>query len=332
MPITEFIPEQESASTLSFLEAHHSFLVETLPDWVRDNIDNAVVYGKDNKCIKLQDGRKYHLDNCLNNLTGRDWTLFIDSVFDTRYPTSGKESYAHKIRRIHPSPKPPQLMKEIIEFFTKDDELVFDCFAGVGGTLLGAALANRKAIGIELCHKYIVAYKNVAAELKLEEFPMFHGDALTILKEQELCFNQLISLMLIDPPYANMMSMQKTGGDAIALGSDDPTPFTTDNRDLGNMERDEFLSALKYSIELTLPSIKHRGYIVIFIKDIQPKRKKLNFLHNEVAEKINELPGVFYKGMKIWADYSAKKYPYGYPFCFVANQIHQYILVFRKEK
>ena len=78
--------------------------------------------------------------------------------------------------------------------------------------------------------------------------------------------------------------------------------------------------------------IKFRGYIVVFIKDLQPSKKETNLLHAEVIDRINEIPNVYYKGMKIWSDESTKLYPYGYPFCFVANQIHQYILVFRKEK
>ena len=44
----------------------------------------------------------------------------------------------HHIRKIHPTPKPPQLMRDLIQFFTKEGELVFDTFMGVGGTLLGA--------------------------------------------------------------------------------------------------------------------------------------------------------------------------------------------------
>ena len=43
-------------------------------------------------------------------------------------------------------------MKDIIEFFTKADGKILDPFAGVGGTLLGAALAggDRKVIGFDL--------------------------------------------------------------------------------------------------------------------------------------------------------------------------------------
>ena len=52
--------------------------------------------------------------NKLNDLTGSEWTHFLCSVEVTNFPTSGTESYAHKLRKQHPSPKPPQLMKQII--------------------------------------------------------------------------------------------------------------------------------------------------------------------------------------------------------------------------
>ena len=70
---------------------------------------------------------------------------------------------------------------------------------------------------------------------------------------------------------------------------------------------------------------------MIFIKDLQPKKKETNLLHSRIISKINEIKNIQYKGLKIWADKSAKLFPYGYPLSFVANQIHQYILVFRKE-
>ena len=50
----------------------------------------------------------------------------------------------------------------------------------------------------------------------------------------------------------------------------------------------------------------------------------------QIVDALNEIPKLYYRGMKIWADQSVKLFPYGYPFDFVANQIHQYILIFRK--
>ncbi len=320
---------------LPFLEVYPDYDLTKLPSWVTDDIENAKVYGNKKRGILMPDGQKYHLDNTLNDMNGREWTFFINSVFSTHYPTRGKESYAHEIRKIHPTPKPPQLMRDLICFFTKHNEIVFDAFMGVGGTLLGASLADRRAIGIELNPEYIDAYKKATKELNLIEQNTIYGDCIEVLEKkqplEDFLKEEKISLMLIDPPYGNMMSKEKTGGDIGVYGKIS-TPFTNSEKDLGNMNKEDFLEALKKSVELTLPYIKTRGYVVVFIKDLQPQKKDVNLLHADVINKLNEIKNIYYKGMKIWSDESTKLYPYGYPFCFVANQIHQYILVFRKEK
>ena len=191
-----------------FLAVHQNYNLKLLPSWVAENIEVARVYGNSKKGVILPDGRKYHLDNHINDMTGKEWTFFINSVFSTRYPTSGKEAYAHHIRKIHPTPKPPQLMRDLIQFFTKEGELVFDPFMGVGGTLLGSALCNRISAGIDLNQNYIDAYYKAALDLSLQGFPTECGDCLSILKDRSkmgsLTTGKPISLLLFDPPYIYM--------------------------------------------------------------------------------------------------------------------------------
>lgn len=196
-------------------------------------------------------------------------------------------------------------------------------------------MCNRRGVGIDLNSKYIQAYKLASKEMNFYENVTFHGDALTTLADirqmSSLLNNEYAKLILIDPPYGNMMSKPKTGADIDIYGAKS-TPFTEDTRDLGNMEREEFLISLKTSVELSMRYLKKRGYVVVFIKDLQPKGKQLNLLHFEIINKLNEIENLNYKGLKIWSDQNTKLYPYGYPFAFVANQTHQYILIFRKEK
>lgn len=319
----------------SFLEIYSDYDRKKLPGWVVENIDSARVIGKSKQTIIIPDGRKYQLNNTLNHLSGGEWTYFINSVINTAYKTSGEDSYAYKIRKIHPTPKPPQLMRDIIQFFTKENELVFDYFMGVGGTLLGAGVCNRKAIGVDLNADYIDAYKRAAQEIGITTYKCVQGDCLEVLADDqkmcELLEGEQISLVLIDPPYGNMMSREKTGADIKVYGNV-ATPFTDSDKDFGNLKIDLFFNKLKESVEKVLPYIKKRGHVVVFIKDLQPNGKDVNLLHAEIINRLNEIPTLNYKGMKIWADQTAKLFPYGYPFSFVANQIHQYILVFRKEK
>lgn len=319
----------------AFVSAYPDYDLNKLPSWVVENIDKAKIIGNSKKTVILADGRKYQLNNTLNHMSGGEWTYFINSVINTAYKTSGEDSFAHKIRKIHPTPKPPQLMRDIIQFFTKENELVFDYFMGVGGTLLGAGVCGRRAIGIDLNPKYIEAYKLAAKEINVPEFKCIEGDCLEILSDRNKMNNLLngedISLALLDPPYGNMMSREKTGADIKVYGNV-ATPFTNSNKDFGNLELDCFFDNLKKSVEKVLPYVKKKGHVVIFIKDLQPNGKNTNLLHAEIVNKMNEIENLNYKGLKIWADQTAKLFPYGYPFSFVANQIHQYILIFRKEK
>ena len=98
--------------------------ISSFPRWIRDNIDDAQVIGGSKNVIQIKNGKKYHIKNKVNDLSGGEWTFFLNSVINTRYSTNGEEGYAHHIRKIHPSPKPPQLMKSIIEFFTKENDLI----------------------------------------------------------------------------------------------------------------------------------------------------------------------------------------------------------------
>src|SRR5262245_44938522 len=115
----------------------------------------------------VTDGRPApHPDNTLNELSGEEWLYFTKSVLTTAYPSE----LGHAMRKAHGANKPPRLMARLIEFFSRTGELVLDPFAGVGGTLLGAAIARgpRRALGIELDPRWIAVYDEVVATLSAE--------------------------------------------------------------------------------------------------------------------------------------------------------------------
>ncbi len=309
--------------------------IKDLPNWVKNDIENAYFLGKNKNVIIVSNGKKYSLQNKLNDLSGGEWTYFLNSIISTKYSTNGEDSFAHHIRKIHPSPKPPQLMRDIIKFFTKENELVLDFFAGVGGTLLGASLCDRRAIGIDLNQIYIDTYKQANEYLNLKEQKFICGNSLEILKSKnkmsKILDNNNISLILIDPPYGDMMARNKTG-EAVKKGKDvSPTPFTNLTEDLGNMQWSDFLSKFKESIKDSLKYLKDKGHIVVFTKDMQPDKDNTNLLHADIINELNSIKSLRYLGMKIWVDLNVNLYPYGYPHAFVANQIHQYIMIFRKK-
>lgn len=278
-----------------------------------------------------QQTSKGHFDprNRLNDLTGREWTYALRSVIATRYPTSGEQGYAHALRRAHPSPKPPQLMAELIRFFSKRGGRVLDPFAGVGGTLLACAMEERHGVGVELSSEYAEIYRAVCVQLGVQPQTVVLGDARNLASFPELQ-GDLFDLVLTDPPYAQMMAKPKTG-ERKKRGQAEATPFTADPADLGNLGYQPFLAELRGILAQTTALLKPRGYLVLFTKDMQPTREHHNMLHADIVNALADVPALSFRGYRIWHDMSQNLYPFGYPFAFVANQVHQFILVFRKE-
>ena len=67
------------------------------------------------------------------------------------------------------------------------------------------------------------------------------------------------------------MAREKTG-EAGKIKSSEATPFTNMEVDLGNMEWNKFREVFKDTIQNATKNLKDKGHLVIFIKDLQPKR------------------------------------------------------------
>ena len=274
----------------------------------------------------------YDKRNKLNDLTGKEWVYFTNSVWITGYSPTAKENVGLKYRKIHPSPKPPALMKEIIEFFTKSDGKILDPFCGVGGTPLGAALApgSRTSVGVELEKKYIDAYKKVCEAENIREMVVVQDDAKNMMSHPEIA-NTTFDLVVADPPYSDMMGKERTGQRKKLYNDASPKPYTDLEADLGNMPLEHFFNSLREIMTLCCKQLKNKGYMVVFCKDFQPQKGNPNLLHADIVRELCKIDGIEYKGMRIWHDQAMSLFPFGYPYSFIMNQLHQYILVFRKE-
>jgi DNA modification methylase len=273
----------------------------------------------------------YDRRNSLNELTGKEWTYFLNSIWIKAYPPVADQC-GFDLRKIHPCPKPPFLMRDIVYFFTKRNEWILDPFAGVGGTLLGASLCDppRNCVGIELNKSYVESYRKVRVAQALKPQKMLIGDSAQLLRAP-IMKHQEFDLILTDPPYSDLMSRPKNGHKNKLYGRGDATPFSNSARDLGNMEYADFLDSLTDILRQAVDRLKNKKYLVVFCRDLQPTTLRPNLLHADVTNALLRIEGLQYRGMRIWHDQAADLYPFGYPYAFVMNQMHQYILIFRKD-
>ncbi len=73
----------------------------------------------------------------------------------TRHPTQILNFNRDNPRNnIHETQKPLTLVDYLIRTYTNEGDLVLDCFAGSGTTLVASKMLNRRYIGVEKDEKY----------------------------------------------------------------------------------------------------------------------------------------------------------------------------------
>jgi DNA modification methylase len=300
----------------------------------------------------VQERNPPHPANDLNELSGEEWLYFTKSVWTTAYPSE----LGHDRRRAHGANKPPRLMARLIEFFTKTGDVVLDPFAGVGGTLLGAAIARgpRRAIGFELDPRWAAVFEDTVEALASEhggagprladlgpndpggvrEFDptgleMRRGDARELLRAIP---DASIDFVVTDPPYNVQLPMTMAGGklaEAHANRRTDYAMVSDLDADLANLpDYPAYLDAMGGIFADVHRVLRPGRYAVIIVRDAYQGGRYL-FTAADLAARA-DAAGLVPKGDIAWYQAGTRLRPYGYPRTFVPNIAHQHIVVLRK--
>ncbi|MHA2225575.1 MAG: DNA methyltransferase [Candidatus Hodarchaeales archaeon] len=252
-------------------------------------------------------------------------------------------SFNHKLRREHGGMKPPELAELLIEKFsnTKAGELILDPFAGVGGTLLGASLTGRKAIGIDINDRWKTIYQQVSLNNGLEAQEFHVGDSQQLI--DEVIQDNSIDLILTDVPYWAMDKLQKTRGRFSKAGEESRgklhTPLHKFNQS-SILTIDQWLELLKNVFSKCYPKLIDGKYLMVFIGNMyrtipevyDNKTRKVGkylLLSSLLAKELLFL-GYEFVNEIIWYAPDKALHVFGYPFTYIPSLVHQSILVFRK--
>jgi DNA modification methylase len=294
-----------------------------------------------------------HRDNALNELSGEEWLYFTKSLWTTAYPSE----LGHAARKAHGANKPPRLMARLIEYFTRGDELVLDPFAGVGGTLLGAAICRRprRALGFEIEPRWAQVYDRVVAEALGEQdgegraladlgaadpggsrtfdpsgCRLEVGDALRLLPGLG---SGSVDFVATDPPYNPQLRRTMAGGRLAETHANRRTDYamvTQDPADLANSATyEEFLERMEAAFREVRRVLRDGRYATVIVRDAY-QDGRYRFTGSDLAARAAGV-GLVPKGDLIWYQAGTRLRPYGYPRGFVPNIVHQHILVLRAE-
>jgi DNA modification methylase len=274
-----------------------------------------------------------HPRNTLNELDGDRWLFFTRSVLRTSYP----RELGHEVRKRHGANKPPRLMQALIEFFTRAGGRVLDPFAGVGGTLLGASLADppRKAVGIEIHPPWARLYAEVAAQHpSLPAQEMIVGDSLALLRDAARLPDASFDFVATDPPYNVHLERTMCDGKYDATHANRRTDYdmrSEDPRDLANLGTYEnYLAAMEEAFAGMRRVLVPGGYVALIVRNAYQDGEYL-FTHVDLARRA-KAAGLVPKGEIVWYQTGSRLRPYGYPTAYVPNIAHQFVVILQKPR
>lgn len=278
--------------------------------------------------------REHRIDprNKLNALTSTEWIAETVSVWTQRGLGAGHTD--SQIERQHPAPFSFTDVARLVRFFSKPGDRILDPFVGIGSTLKSCALEGRCGVGIELNARYAeLTRERLKKEVRINdgvvaEQEVLEGDSRKVLETLEA---DTFDFVVTSPPYWNILHKEDHKAKRERRDHDLDTRYGDDPRDLGNVkEYPRFLDELTGILSQCGRVLKRKKYMAVIVSDFRDKSKFIMF-HADLARAL-ELHKFGLRGLKVLYQRHKKIFPYGYPYAYVPNIHHQFILIFQNER
>lgn len=272
-----------------------------------------------------------HFDsrNKLNNLTGKEWLKLTKSFMFSEKCADDKDAFKH------PAPFLIKDVEKMISLFTKERMTVLDPFMGSGTTAIAAFNLNRKSIGIDLNKDY---YKLANERFKKkgmknsDDYTYIVGDSLKVVPTLPK-----VDFIITSPPYHNILRNDSKGlrKDSSAKGFRSGSRigveyYSESKNDLGNQETyDAFIRLFQKIMRLCYERLQEKKYCSIIISDFTVEKKEV-CVQSDIVRMMEEI-GFKFVGTIVLLQDNKPLYPFGYPYAFKINHVHQNIILFRKD-
>ncbi len=224
--------------------------------------------------------------------------------------------------------------------------VIFDPFLGVASTIIAAELTGNTGIGCDLNEEYIQLsqqrlknfnifnFRTVNAGARIRNFSndthyIIHGDSSVRVTKTDL---PKFDYCVTSPPYHNILR-----NDGKGVRSDDSQfrqgvqYYSESENDLGNQPTFEgFVALFSEVMAGVYQKLNNHCCCSIVISDFTVDKKETD-VTGEIVRMMENI-GYVYIGTIILNQPQKVLYPFGYPYKFVLNHVHQYVLNFKKEE
>lgn len=266
----------------------------------------------------------------LNELTGKEWAQKSRSV--EQYPDTRSQK-----QRAHGASFPQSLARQQIEIYTARGQTVLDPFVGVGTTLDACVELERRGIGIDVNEEFIeLARADLSTAAVEDELQLIVGDARSLSSSLAA---ESVDFVLTSPPYGSLLRKVK-GSFAYKWREHttirpilNPVPYSENPLDIGNLDYDQFLEAIKQVLVETYKVQRPGSYAVWVVKDFRALKADVpyvNYHGHFIAQA--EAAGFVLWDLRIWDQTKFRPLVcLGYPSKnFYLNIGHSYLVVLRK--
>lgn len=279
-----------------------------------------------------------------NGLCASEWAELSRSVWND------VSSARQKKHLKHGATYPEKLCDRLIKMYSKVDDVVLDPFLGTGTTVVAAIKAKRNAIGIELTDRFFTVAQEAIDEISdnlqptlfddnnIGKCKLYHGDCCDVLTKLP---DNKVQVTITSPPYADLIhkvvedrTLRHKKSSFVTANNATTNLYSDDERDLGNMSMDDYISKVELIMTELYRITKPGGYNAWVVKDFRDTKNKIPYvdLHSKIAN-AGEKAGFKYHDLIIWDQNQHRKLVLlGYPSVFYVNQNHSYIVIMRKPK
>ena len=270
---------------------------------------------------------KYDKRNQLNDLTGKEWLKLTKSFWLSEKCKEDKAAF------LHPAPFLIKDIEKLISMFTKKGMTVLDPFVGSGKTIIAANNLGRKSIGIDLNKDYQkLAYKRFKEnDIKKTEYKFVIADSTkSMLKLGK------VDYVVTSPPYHNILRNTSEGirADKSKKGYRNGSRqgivyYSDDVNDLGNQKTyAKFLALLTKVFQNVYNILNDKKYCSIIMSDFTINKTE-TCVQGDIVNMMTEI-GYEFCGTTVLLQDNKPLYPFGYPYSYKINHMHQNIMNFRR--
>ena len=275
---------------------------------------------------------KYDERNQLNDLTGKEWLKLTKSFWMSEKCAEDKQAF------MHPAPFLIKDIEKLISFFTKKGMTVLDPFMGSGTTSIASSNLGRRSYGIDLNPEF--------RELAYERFNTIWSEDSSYSENIQYVignscdlrnYPEEVDYIVTSPPYHNILRNKSSGlrkdmsSKGFRSGSRIGVEYYSENeQDLGNQdEYSTFIDMLKLVMNNCFKVLKNKKYCSIIMSDFTVDKIEIN-VQGDIVKLMQDI-GFTFVGTTVLLQDNKPLYPFGYPYAYKINHMHQNIINFRKD-